>query len=258
MGLDAGSVSSEALVEFGSKLSLLDPKAVVRSLASSCLQLWVFQTDFPDFEEGSSKILETYRKLLLKQDGVIALRNLDLAAKDTLVKEKSFKDEFVKPRAKSLAIRFSQALEPFFTTTPGKSEESSYDGFAKWNDDKDIWQDRQWRLVKMFKLALVAKADCSLNVEDYSFVIYPPGTLYNKVTMEVETIQGQPDPMGKHEGRVVEICVEGALFAHQRKELQDDTLVEDALVPLNNFVRIGEEERICKVPLVKAVVVLAS
>jgi len=175
-----------------------------------------------------------------------------------LVGEEYFKRELVKPEANRLAIRFSRALEPFFTATPGKSEESSYDEFATWNDDKEIWQDRQWRLVKMFKLALTAKADCSLNIEDYSFVIYPPGTLYNKATMEVETVQGQPDPMGKHEGRVVEICVEGAVFAHQRKGLQDDTLVEDALVPLNNFVTVGEGERIGRVPLVKAVVVLAS
>jgi len=67
MGLDTGFVSPEALLGLGSKLSLLGPNAVVRSLASSCLQLWVFQTEFPDFGKGSSKILETYRKLVLKQ-----------------------------------------------------------------------------------------------------------------------------------------------------------------------------------------------
>jgi hypothetical protein len=47
--------------------SRFSPKAIIRALASSALQAWVFETDFPQFDDNYSEILNHYRASLLEQ-----------------------------------------------------------------------------------------------------------------------------------------------------------------------------------------------
>ena len=49
------------------KLARLAPEAVVRSLITSALAEWVFDTDFPKFDDCSSELLRRYRELLATQ-----------------------------------------------------------------------------------------------------------------------------------------------------------------------------------------------
>lgn len=55
------------LQEAISQLSKLSPEAVVRALITSALAEWVFETDFPRFDDGPSEILSKYRELLATQ-----------------------------------------------------------------------------------------------------------------------------------------------------------------------------------------------
>ena len=48
-------------------LSSVDPAALLRSLSTAALQEWVFESDFPNFEDDSSITLAAYRDLLANQ-----------------------------------------------------------------------------------------------------------------------------------------------------------------------------------------------
>jgi hypothetical protein len=50
-----------------SKLSTFSPEAIVRALITCALAEWVFETDFPKFDDGQSEVLTKYRELLVKQ-----------------------------------------------------------------------------------------------------------------------------------------------------------------------------------------------
>src|SRR4051794_33966396 len=100
-------------------------------------------------------------------DGAIVLRNLDLAATESLVKSDHFQRDVIPEKARALAISLSQTLEPLFTENPGSTMDWDWDGFATWRDVPDEWRERRDRLTKMFEVALKVKADSCLNIETY-------------------------------------------------------------------------------------------
>lgn len=270
--LNTHSQAEEAMRE----LLKFTPDTVVRALATSALLQWVFETDFPRFDEGPSEILEEYRSLLGSQgdksrtlmisepllikdqtDGALALRNIDLAARASLTKAHAFQEKTIPDTANNLAIKLSQTLAPLFCKTP-EAKDETWDGFSTWQDDKEEWTNRRKRLTDMFKAALRMKADSCLNVEDYEMVIYPPGTRFDKKTMRTEIIAGMQNKTNSHQGRVVGICIEAAVFAHARKELSPNALASDATAISHNFVCRNEGDRARIHPRVKAVVILAE
>jgi hypothetical protein len=182
------------------------------------------------------------------------LRNLDLAVLESLIKKPSFETSTLPKEAQRLAVQLSQTLAPFFTSTPENPNELSWDGFATWSSTIDAWKERQENLVKMFTDALTTKANSCLNIEDYEMVLYPPGTAFNSQTMTVETMEGAEETFNDHEGRVVQICVQAAVFAYARRPISNDASALDSVIPRTNFVRKNENQR----EGVKAVVVLAS
>jgi hypothetical protein len=186
------------------------------------------------------------------------LRNLDLAARASLIKSKTFREQNIPQTATTLAIKFSQTLAPLFSNTVGADKELSWDGFATWRDVEEEWVDRRQRLTKMFEFALKTKADSCLNIQDYEMVIYPPGMMFDAKTMKTESLWGVEGATSSCEGRVVDICVEAAVFAHTRKALLQNASVSEAIVPSNNFVRREAGDRARIAPAAKAVVILAD
>jgi hypothetical protein len=182
------------------------------------------------------------------------LRNLDLAAQNSLIKDKHFRRDLSK-NAGSLAIQLSQTLAPIFTRDTEILSETSWDGFATWGQDIEEWKERRVRFVDIFAKALDVKADSVLNTEDYEMVMYPPGTQYDKNTMTVETMDGMVDGRDHH-GRRIELCVEAAVYSYQRRELQDCAPISEAIVSSRNFVRREASQRVGVKPIVKAVVIL--
>lgn len=83
--------------------------------------------------------------------------------------------------------------------------------------------DRWTRFIQMFEIALRTKADSCLNIQDYDMLIYPPGAVFDKRIMEVEQ-----DNASNHEGGIVEVCVEAAVFAHAGKHLSEDSSAAEA------------------------------
>jgi len=153
-------------------------------------------------------------------------------------------------------------MATFFTTAPGTPPETSWDGFATWGEEVSDWKDRQDCLVEMFTEALRTKAQSCLNLEDYEMVTYPPGTKFDADTMTVETVEGMTDKVRDHEGGVVQICVEAALFACPKRPVLENTSVSEATISTRNFMVRGSimdksviANKVFK-PLIKAVVVL--
>ena len=110
----------------------------------------------------------------------------------------------------------------------------------------------------MFTEALKAKAESCLNIENYEMVTFPPGTKYDKNAMDVETKDGIRCRTSNFEGRIVELCIQAAVYSYQRKELSSNSSVAEAVIPMRNFVARTERERADVRPFVKGVVILAD
>jgi hypothetical protein len=190
-------------------------------------------------------------------DGALALRNLDLAAFEVKIESPEFRTLIIPKEAQRLAIKLSQTLAPFFSCNPKAPEGMSWDGFATWGDEMEIWKDRQEHLVKMFAEALTTKASSCLNIEDYEMVIYAPGTKFDSNTMEAEKMDGTPDT-SDCDGRVLLICAQAALFVYARVPVATDGSVSETIISARNFVRRDENNRKGAIPCLKAVVVLAE
>jgi len=265
-------VDSVAQLQEGYFLSI-NPVVLLRSLATAALQRWVFETDFPSFASDSSTTLAVYRDLLVRQgnrgailklgtegltctaDGALALRNLDLAAFEAKLGKPEFLTSLLPKQAQALAVRLFQTLAPFFTRNPQHLDELSYISFADWGDEIETWKERQEVLVKVFTEALTTKANSCLNIEDYEMVMYAPGTKFDAKTMEAEKMDGTVD-ISDSDGRVIQICIQAAVFVYARSPVQNDASVSNSIIPSRNFVRKAEHER--GIPRVKAVVVLAD
>lgn len=59
--------------------------------------------------------------------------------------------------------------------------------------------------------------------------------------MEVEDMRGIPQRNGEFDGRVVELCIQAAVFSYPKRELGDDPakFLEEALVKSRNFSHNG-------------------
>ncbi|KAH8816830.1 hypothetical protein F5884DRAFT_873614 [Xylogone sp. PMI_703] len=240
-------------------LSELNPQVIMRAVVGSAIRSLVYETDFPSFDLQPSKLLETYRKQLINQDGAIALRNLELSSYHAIIETKEFRDNFISKTAEPLAIRLSQILAPLFTKPPKASRESSYDGFETWEEKRQDWKERQRQFVTMFQKALTAKADSLLNIENYEMVIHRPGTPFNPETMTAETMEGTPiflQDLGDIKDAQIEICVQPALYSHPKIPLTDESPMGEALIQRRNFIRTDREHRSSLRPVVKAVVAL--
>ena len=183
---------------------------------------------------------------------------MDLAVLHSLIEDDSFQNGTIIKKADELSIRFSKTLAPLFSDTPESATELHWNGFSTWRHDPEEWEERQRRLVVMFKDALNTKAESSLKILDYEMVIYRPGTVFDANTMDVETMEGMQDLRKDHTGRVVRLCIEAAVFAYPRKVPSIETSISDALVPRKNFVEKTARERAEMRPLVKAVVILSD
>ena len=166
------------------------------------------------------------------------------------MRSEAFREQRVPEIAKELALRFSKTLAPLFPTTSGAQ---NWNTFPTWGETEEEWQSRRGHSEKLFEAALLTKADASLNIEDYEIVLYPPGTPFNTETMVAGNREGELQG-NSAEGRAIRLCLEAALFLHDRADIYDDSPISHAIVG-NNFVRRRPGER-RRVPLVKAIVVV--
>lgn len=66
LGIDQNArIPNTAHIE--TALSELTPQAILRAVSSSALTKWVYETEYPAMDSGSSKLLEAYRRQLLTQ-----------------------------------------------------------------------------------------------------------------------------------------------------------------------------------------------
>lgn len=154
-----------------------------------------------------------------------------------------------------MAVRLSEILSPLFTRNYGAAPETSWDGFPTWAQETEEYEERRVRLVDIFRRALEVKADSVLNLLDYEMVMFPPQTKYDKNTMVVETMDGMID-YREHSDRKIELCIEAAVYAYPRKELEDSAPISDAIITSTNFLRREGRTRSHVRPIVRAVVIL--
>ncbi|KAF7916403.1 uncharacterized protein EAE98_010703 [Botrytis deweyae] len=233
--------------DLGASLSSIDTLAVHRALTASFLKLWVFESDFPQLEGSSSDYVKSIRKKMIDSDGPNAMRNLDLAARYDVISSAKFKHQYIYPEAERLTKKYSEIMEPLFAKNPGSEVFKNWNGFSTWNDDKETWQDRQSRLVGMFRLALKSKAESTLNFRDYELVAFAPGTPYDPKSMTNELAHFRKG--GDNNDWVVEFCAQPAIYIHE-KEKPDD------FISSQSFVRKTVRSGIGLTPSVKAEVLL--
>ncbi|KAF7957363.1 hypothetical protein EAE96_002948 [Botrytis aclada] len=234
--------------DLGASLPSMNTLWVLRALTASFLKLWVFESDFPQLEGSSSDYVKSIRKNITAADGPKAMRNLDLVARYDVISSEKFKHQYVYPGAERLAVKYSEIMEPLFAKNPGSEVFKNWNGFSTWNDDKETWQDRQSRLIGMFRAALKSKADSTLNFRDYELVTFAPGTPYDPKSMFNEDSLYRK-LVGKNSDWVVEFCVQPALYVHE-KERPDD------VISSQSFVRKTVRSGIGLTPSVKAEVIL--
>jgi len=102
------------------------------------------------------------------------------------------------------------------------------------------------------------KATMLISTTLYEMVIYPPGTLFDIRTMEVETIEGAQveADMDQMPQRCIDICVHPAIWTRDKIFNVGTTNPQDVLVQSTNFVRVELAEENKYPPIVKAVVIL--
>jgi hypothetical protein len=193
-------------------------------------------------------------------DGALALRNLDLAAHSSIITSDDFRNHRIPKLAKELAKRLSRALAPLFVKDSLAYIQSDLDGFPTWNQEQDVYEQRRTRMRTIFERALTAKADSLLNLEEYAIVIYLPGTEFKEATMAAESIEGTEQHRDKSVGRIVEVCLEAAVFTYSKRKLGGDgpKFINEALVQSRNFSHAGNFQREGGRLLVKARVLLGD
>ncbi|KFY73298.1 hypothetical protein V499_06591 [Pseudogymnoascus sp. VKM F-103] len=236
-------------------LSKLSIQPAMRALTGAAVREWVFESDIPIFEAGRG--LQYYRECLRgNRDGAVTLRNWDLAALSKCVKSKEFLEEFIPQQAETLAIQLSNALAPFFSDTEDDSPLLDWDGFSTWGEGLEQWKERRRSFVAIFTAALTTKVELCLNIENYELLTYVPGTKFDETTMKVEAMDGSMDITQSHQGRAIQLCVEAAFFIHPRGELPMGATIEEAIVPMVNFISRDQNDKRVFKPLLKAVVIL--
>lgn len=188
-------------------------------------------------------------------DGVVAARNLDLATCYAMIIDKDFSLGFIDPEAERLTIRYSKIMEPLFSQSPSNNIGRNWNGFSTWNDDKDTWQDRQIRLLDMFRVALKTKAESTLNLKDYEMVTFAPGTPYDHHSMTVETSNGMVGDE-RNDGCVVEFCIQPAVYVYNKARSVDGASISGLPSASKNFLRNSGRQKHGLRPSIKAVVII--
>ncbi len=174
----------------------------------------------------------------------------------SLVKEKEFQEHHIPQKAKRLSGKLSRTLAPFFVKDGEDSKSLGSIGFATWGQEEDEWKERQMRFEKITSMALEIKANSILSLEDYKMIIFAPGTPFDESRMTVESRDGLCLTTGNFKGRVVELCIEAAVFLCPKKELNDDVDLIDASFDTRNFSRTGNDQMDDVKVLLPAVVIL--
>jgi hypothetical protein len=255
------------------------PYSIIETLVEAAVCTWVFESDFPNFAQQPVDLglFTKYRELIAAQgklilppplmhyfftsnllrilDGAVALRNLDLASHHALINTQRVR-KMIDTEAESLAASLSKTLAPFFSRNAKESEENI---FETWDEEESVWKTRRGRLVAIFKDSLKLKADSLLTPERYELIHYAPGTVFDRATMDVETIDGASVDAPAGEGHRVEHCLHVAIQAYTRETVKDTDPVSRATIQSKNFTR-GDATRPLGVAaatvLAKAVVVL--
>ncbi|XMA12723.1 hypothetical protein WAI453_005514 [Rhynchosporium graminicola] len=203
------------------------PVNVVRSLAVAALNEWVFATDFPNFCGASTSppLLKAYRNAIFMHDGWTSLHNLEMAAYNSLIDSNDFIKITVPRKADELASRLSKALAPLFLRS---SDVESNATFEQWNQQKNICEDRRYRMKELFEAALRLKSAAVMTDERYEFVVYPPGS-----SVTESGAYSAPDFESQDDSG----CWLQATLYTYASELSDPTdHLADALVQPNNFI----------------------
>ena len=256
-------------------LSEIEPQAVVRAITAFALRDWIFESDFPNFKENISPVLTKYREHLGSQgigprnllrlfnivrlthciDGLIALSNLDSAAYNTLIRDTQFRAHTIHRRAEKLAKKLSRTLAPFF---PASHLESVQAAPISGGQDEDKSKYRRTHLVEIFETSLKLKADSILNLERYEMVFPPPGTIFDKTTMEAETMSGGRIDTLERRPRQVKLCLHPSILAYTSEKAEEVGLLPMITVDSRNFIRMEKSQRGCATVVTKAVVILEA
>ncbi|KAF7875335.1 hypothetical protein EAF04_002507 [Stromatinia cepivora] len=252
---ERGDSPMQVAEDLQASIGSMNTLVVLRALTACCLRIWVYESDFPIIDGPSSEYLAKMREILVTTDGIAAARNLDLATRHTMIMNDDFAWKFIEPEAQRLTVRFSNIMAPLFSKNPNGKIGWNWNSVSTWNDDEEIWKDRQSRLYSLFREALIIKAESTLNLKDYEMVTFAPGTPYDHHSMTVETSNGMVGEE-RNDDSVVEFCIQPAVYVYNKESLADNAISSAFSSASRNFVHNSGRRKPGLRPSIKAAVIL--
>ncbi|KAE8149927.1 hypothetical protein BDV25DRAFT_140310 [Aspergillus avenaceus] len=190
-------------------------QAVLCAVTAAAVCDWVFASDFESTISGRSLMLDIYRQHISRadgDDGDITLRNIDLAANDTLFKTDYYKKQVIPHRANTLAHLLSNTLAPLVPSAP---ETPAAHEFNTWNEDEHTWHLREYNFKEIFTIALDMKTALLTSTDQFELILYQHGSPYSEEDMVPETSSGAPF-FGSYTGRI-QLCLLPAVYAYSAR-----------------------------------------
>ncbi|EXJ77706.1 hypothetical protein A1O3_09935 [Capronia epimyces CBS 606.96] len=178
LGEDLGLLAQRATTKSSKVVRAVSFHSLLQSLLSAAICEWVFESPVDEQVFTTTPLRETMLSHLRTQDGDAVVRNLDFAAHHTLIESPYYQDELIPRRAKALAIRASEMIQPLLGLQKS---------LGLWEVDiLEMWTRQRPRLEDVFVSALKIKAK-ALVCKDIFEVIFPsPGDAFDGELMEEE------------------------------------------------------------------------
>ncbi|EXJ88660.1 hypothetical protein A1O1_05591 [Capronia coronata CBS 617.96] len=152
-------------------------QAVILSLISAALCIWVFEADLGALFQENDLFYSNLQGLLAAQDSQFA-ESLQYATLEKCIDDPSVCDLAISRQARHLARRTLDCMQPLLDAHRDLDEQ--------YVDIADGWVEEERVMTEIFTQALHAKVRLLLTTDLYKCVLYLPGTPVDRIAMEVK------------------------------------------------------------------------
>jgi len=154
-----------------------------------------------------------------------------------MLRETSYEEIQVPRKAAVLAARLSNALAPFFEIHDVGSE---YTEFKTWGEETAVWKDRRDCFIRIFEIALKLKILTTASIQQYEFVVYPPGT---SSSGDTAPDQGQTPTETSKTRSGCQFWKHASMYIYEAEDAEGLGSMTTALVQPWNFTARSASER---------------
>ncbi|KAJ3571663.1 hypothetical protein NPX13_g5301 [Xylaria arbuscula] len=212
-------VSSKSIQDFNAYISStrISEYQLARALSAAIVCELAFESPFPESLGSDSLLLHGYREQLFLQNGVSALKSLDLLAHKSIISDPYFLEKLIPEKSRDMALETFQLLSQW-NPCENRTQTPDQPSRAPRND----------LLQSVFTKALKLKARLLLSKSRYAFVFPAAGARFDSGTMQRHRFDqedsgapnGLDDPLtqqgGEAEVKFIKLCLFPALYAYPK------------------------------------------